>query len=336
MKKILSILVFLILSVSVFADIDFTINNAPLKEEYVLSPGESLSVDVSIAPGILVKDIVVDAEKHYYESLFDSLSDDYRRSPVVIKKTVSVDVPETVPSGSSRVDVEIFYEDHEFNKNSKKYSTTINIEDGSGVLGFAASVLPDRVVDEVMGEFKPANKPIRKELSFDDLSKEDFSKLGLSFENVNDAKISKKNERSFESSFDDAKEKVREFKKEVKGKIKLKPKITVTDYIIEYNGITIEKSKSLIEIPAGLSLSKLNAVVFIPKSVAANAKLLSFSERPIILKEDPVIKWSLSHMKQGDSKQFAVVGDVSDENISVAASADKMSWLTKLIMLFVG
>lgn len=340
MRRLLLLLLLLSVSVSA-ADIDFMIDGKPLADSYSISPGQRIDVRLSLAPGVLVREIDVVADKPYYETLFEnSLSRGFSRSAQQASSDVTISVPPQVPSGDSGVEVTIFYEDAGFNKKKSTYSTLLKVEDGSGTLGFLMALAPDRVADELLGAYGVVDLPrLDPNLGIDDLNKRDLEALGISFQDMAEGRLPQITQTATKLSRMTLSQNREQFKDyQWKGSLEPEVEVRKSSFDVRFGDRTITKSKIIVSVPAKDSISLVDSVVIIPKSVAESASLLDFSERPIIIEDDPVIKWQIANIPEAQTKDYAVIadGDVTDTDITAAAAGKKMSWITRLILWIMG
>jgi len=339
MKKILIFLLALALAgVANAADLDLDINNAPLQDAYELEPGTSLDVAVRIAPGILIREINVDADKRYYETLFESsLAEQFRRDRVETQKQASIIVPKQIPSGDSNVAVTITYEDAQFNTRTVTFETLLQVKKGSKLLGFFSGILPSRVMDELIGASGAISlQKLDENLNLDDLDRSDYNALGLTLADLNAGNIptiTKTNTKTTQKS-----ETPTKYKRHVIGSLHPEIHATTNAFTVNYNGKTLTKSKILISVPGAQSISDVSSLAIIPKEIAQTTKDIRFSEKPNIIEEDPVIKWQFSNIPEGQAKEYSMVvdGDATKHEIQAAAAGEKISWITRFILWILG
>jgi hypothetical protein len=126
--------------------------------------------------------------------------------------------------------------------------------------------------------------------------------------------------------------------RELKGKIHPDVKVTTNVFKVKLGDKEFTKSKIHISVPAEQHLSKVNIVAIIPKEIAETAEAPDFSEMPLVLEADPVVKWAFKNIPQNQHKDytFTVDGDAQNFETIAVASAKKPSWLARLIMFFIG
>ena len=122
--------------------------------------------------------------------------------------------------------------------------------------------------------------------------------------------------------------------KKIKGKKNPDVIVTKNVYEVSKGQSSIDKSKLIFSIKAQEeSLSNINLLLVIPKTVAKDINALDFSEEPEIIEKDPVIKWAFKNIPQGQTKDYAytVSQDVQNFETLAVASADRPSWVARLI-----
>ncbi|MEM3126521.1 MAG: hypothetical protein QW331_00425 [Candidatus Woesearchaeota archaeon] len=129
---------------------------------------------------------------------------------------------------------------------------------------------------------------------------------------------------SFEEITPPTEEFAQEFE-ELKDDIPVEVEVTTKVFEIEHEGKEIVKSKITIEVPATKeTLEKGEVLVFIPKEIAQSTDQITFSEKPIILEKDPLVKWEFKDVPQGSTKAYSYVVDGNAQTYkTIAVAAEK-------------
>jgi len=75
---------------------------------------------------------------------------------------------------------------------------------------------------------------------------------------------------------------------------------------VETNAKTFQ-TKVMISFSDSIGIIDLEFVEFIPKDMTMNADQLTFSEYPIILEYDPIVKWDFNNIPKGQTKDYSYV-----------------------------
>ncbi len=193
--------------------------------------------------------------------------------------------------------------------------------------------LPQEISEEI-----PVEVEYEEELETfgeEDLTQEDLQELGV--ENFSQVEVEEVYEAEESYSFEEITPPTEEFREEfeeLKDDMPLEVEVTTEVFELEYEGKEITKSKITIEVPATKeTLERGEVLVYIPKEIASSTNNIVFSEQPIIIQDDPVVKWAFQNVPQGETKTYSYTVNGNAQNFkTLAVAAEKQpSFLQRMI-----
>jgi len=89
---------------------------------------------------------------------------------------------------------------------------------------------------------------------------------------------------------------------------KVNVQYTITSYsIVDYNDMNLNYKLVNKAVTAKSDLDKIEVVEVIPKEVTYSLTSIKFEQTPMIVKEDPIVKWFVASLKKGVKKDFNYV-----------------------------
>ncbi|MFH1641638.1 MAG: hypothetical protein ABIC04_01935 [Nanoarchaeota archaeon] len=359
MKKLIALLVTLLLSAVVAAeDISLKINDQDISSAVEIGPGSNIKFDISIAKNVLIKDLKAEAENEVIRQIIEEQLSEFgtnERKDSVTSKSLTVVLPGILPAGEHKVKVTVKFNDAEFNDKTVQKDIVFNIIGGgfvnSIVGGITNSMSPEAAAEVVDLVLQRKIEPLQREPTSEEIrsiaDQLGLTQLDIQNKNYNIQKIeSKKVEQTLtDETINNMIAAVADPNaKAALELLKGMKKPTITKNLDVYELSTKDGSKAafqskiIISLSYGSSLNNLNLIENVPKTVAENAADLVFSEDPVILQADPVVKWNFEHIPEGQTKEYSYTVNKKleeIESVSVAAGAEP-GFFTKIIAKIVG
>lgn len=336
------ILLLLLLPVVAAEDIELTAKGEPLGTIEV-SPGEKLDIGIKVSKGVLIKDVQIETKSAFIKQIFENnLRKSYSRQPQDRILTKQVILPSTMPKLDDDVKIKLIYSDASMEDKSMDDSVHISSPKGSAIVGALVNMLSDDATAEITNWLTGHQvERLNKDLTLDDLNKKDLESLGITPEQVLSGEQVPEIELIGDKS-DIQKDKESNNFNGLKGDVYPAVEVTVKTFKVFVGDKEIIKSKITLsikdEVGHKLGSSNLQLIVDIPKEVAQTASELGVSELMEIIKEDPVIKWSMKNLPQNHVKDFSFTTDGNAQNFEVLAkaAADKPSMMGRFVAWIVG
>jgi len=335
---------------SLTQNIDVLVNNDTLPPDLTVGSQDSASFKIYVPPGSEIEGVTVDSDNLFFKYGMEALlTEQIIQSQFSGEKEVAVQVP--LPPGEGDVAVSVDYVGENLDDKKEEFRTHLTVEGDDKLLGTFIGLLSDEAIADLAGELGAIRLlPRDDKLTYRDLRKEDIDKLGVSVTEFYEAKrkvaqklvdvsqadlpqIEEIAEKEQKYNLNDVQDLFKDYAKELKGKIHPDVVVKTHVYKIKIGDKEITKSKIHISILADEALSKINIVALIPKEIASTASFADFSEQPIVLKDDPVVKWAFKNIPQDQHKDytFTVDGDAQNFDTIAVAAAKKPSWLARFI-----
>ena len=160
MKHVLTLMVMVVVTVllsGIALAEPFTVmlDDEPFPDAINVSPNTSISYSITIAKGILIKNYSITSDEGAYQNLIDKHTGPahFKRLNTSFTEEGTFQVPKTLPQDSTTLSIEILYEDANMTKHQFSKDVTVQVQDGSGMLGFLVKILPDGVVSWAINSF---------------------------------------------------------------------------------------------------------------------------------------------------------------------------------------
>lgn len=348
MKKYLLIILLLISVVSA-ADLSLKINGQQPSEMVVVEKDIPIEFELTVQPFITIIDVEAKADNKVIQTLIDEDLDLKPTGPIdqVRVKTRTLNLPKTLPGGEFPVDMYFIYE-KDGKRQEVKTKLTFDVQ-GSSILGFITNLASEDTAYAIRDLVKPPKiELISRDIEKEDLTPLDLSNIGLSRDDVllgnyNSKRLSTLTEIQ---SNEDIESDDPNINKEVsKVKRKEEPKIEKILGVFEVtnpdNGKSTIVSKIIVSLEAGSTQKDLEVIEYIPKSVAMHVDDISWSKKPQILQEDPIVKWDLGRISKKGVKEvsYAVNEELQGIDTKTVAGGEKLglgarflAWLASLFL----
>jgi len=179
---------------------------------------------------------------------------------------------------------------------------------------------------------------IDRALTKDDMDDIDMSDIGLSDEDVSlgnyemkevmtKSSVSKTTDMMKTATTQEAKDAISDMQsKDLPGKIE--KFLSVYEVSKKGSEEVTYISKVVVSINIDQNMKNFEVIEQIPKSVAKSVSELVFSEKVIVLEDDPIVKWDLKYAPEGQTKEYSYTVNKKIESIdsNTVAGGDKMGW----------
>ncbi|MFC1697922.1 hypothetical protein ACFL1H_06290, partial [Nanoarchaeota archaeon] len=312
MKKIILILMLCLMLTFVCAeDISLTIEGKDPANGVDIVAGGQMDAKLKIAPTVVIEYLDITSESGVIEqmllekmNLLDGL--EYSATEQILEDMV--DLPGTLPAGEWRVDITAhYYRNDEYR--TQDFIARLNIAStgvGSDALGIVTKALPGDAALEILNHAEP-KKIERLEKT---VIASDLDSLGLGMNDVNPTPI--KTIAAKEVVLEEldgllAKAKSAKAKSAITEMMEKKamPIISESLNVYELKDGSGYINKVVISVDSKGGMNSLEIALDIPKSVANDVDELSFSERPIILDKDPIVKWNFNNLPPEETKDYS-------------------------------
>jgi len=297
---------------SLATDISLEINDQSTNQLVQLQHGGVFRVKLKVAPGIDISRLDISSDNKMVEALLKeklNILDEFAVSDQeqVLKKDVAL--PSTLPAGKFFVNVNINYVKNgkSFFVKQKNRFIVVPKSISSRLMGFASKHLPGDVALEILNVLEPKKiKRLNKEVE-----EKDIKGMGVTLNQLQKIKEMTVEEKIIkQDTIETAVNKAMSTraKEAIQAMAKKKSRPIVKKSVSIYKVKGQEKSyinKIVVSVTSDNGMNSLELVEIIPKSVAESAGLLVFSERPLILESDPIVKWSFNNLPKDETKDFS-------------------------------
>ena len=360
MKKIITYLAIFALLISLVSaqDISIKVNGKDISGEIEITPDSELKIDTTIAPNVYIESVSAESKNEIIRQIIEEELKSFEReerNPESEVKSRSVFLPSVLPGGTHKITANFRYSNA--NLESKEENIEFNFKVASAgfsgaIVGILSGLVGQDGASEVVDLITNRQiEPIPRELSNEEirgiadelgLTEEDIRNKNYNVEEVDRKESSQDNlvdQMITEIDNQDAKETLEKIKKSKTPNIK---KELIVYKISTKDGLkSAHQSKTIVGITHEKSLNRIDLVENIPKSTAESADKLIFSEQPVILVNDPVVKWDFDHVPKGQTKEVSyTVNKKLDKIESTSAAGGKepgffANLIAKIIQMFI-
>jgi len=336
------------------------VSDVPLPESWTINQAELGNLWIYIPPGDEVIQLEVNSDNLFFRHALETL---------LSKQVWGGEAEVYIPPGEADVEVRLVYTDLSGEEKEASFATHLIVQGEEEFSESVVDMLPEGLAGDVLAQQAEVElAPVEEELTYADLSAQDIEALGLDpaefvdgveqleqaelLEETGDVVGAEELRQAAEQelpqidqlaveeetyTYDVAVPVVEKFKEELKGNVHPEVNVDTRVFKVRKGGKEITKSKVHISVPAERDLKDVNLVVYIPKEIANSTSAIRFSEKPVILQDDPVVKWAFKNIPQDQHKDytFTVDGDAQNFDTIAVAAAKKPGFLAKVIAWFV-
>ncbi|MCA9478643.1 MAG: hypothetical protein KC535_05845 [Nanoarchaeota archaeon] len=331
------------------ADISFSINGISDQTPVPINPGEDVTVEIIQAPFTYIYNVQVETDNELLRQVIETTLDEFERTDRSLIESATTETrpaPPFLPGGTHEITLTFQYSDAQFQEKTLSQTIILDIPQGSSrekLLNWLLSILPDDVASELIDRLLGRNlEPLPRDLTLEELlqfARQEGLDINVDYQIKKVAssnttqELDKEDIEQLEKNTDNT-----DLQKELK-KIKRRTPPTITKdlnvfEITTKNG-TYNVSKIVVGIGSGKkSLNRLSIIEVIPKEIAENANLLTFSELPDVIEIDPIVKWNFDHVPAEDQKEYSytVQGEVEEVNSTTYSGGKEPSAFAEAIL----